>query len=310
MNRVGRERGGESVWMGWFLASLLGDWADLAESRDELPRAARWRAHRERLREALESQAWDGDWYKRGWYDDGTPLGSKQSDECRIDAWCSRGRCCPESRRVNGGARARLARAAPGLGARAADPAAGAPVPDTPHDPGYIKGYVAGVRENGGQYTHAALWVVRAFAELGRRDRAATLLKMLSPVSHSADPESVRRYQVEPYVVAADVYGVEPHVGRGGWTWYTGSSGWMYRVALESVLGVRLEHGQKLVVRPCIPDDWPGFTLSWTLSRHGRHPGAGAGAESERQLGACGLRDIRRPAGAHQQRRGTRTGAS
>jgi len=121
------------------------------------------------------------------------------------------------------------------------------------------------VRENGGQYTHAALWVVRAFAELGRRDRAATLLRMLSPVSHTADPESVRRYQVEPYVVAADVYGVAPHVGRGGWTWYTGSSGWMYRVALESVLGVRLEHGQKLVVRPCIPDDWPGFTLSWTL---------------------------------------------
>jgi cyclic beta-1,2-glucan synthetase len=139
------------------------------------------------------------------------------------------------------------------------------PFQDTPHDPGYIKGYVAGVRENGGQYTHAALWVVRAFAELGRRDRAASLLRMLSPVSHAADPESVRRYQVEPYVVAADVYGVAPHVGRGGWTWYTGSSGWMYRVALESVLGVRLELGQKLVVKPCIPDDWPGFTLSWTL---------------------------------------------
>jgi len=266
MNRVGREGRGESVWMGWFLASLLGDWADLAESRDELSRAAHWRAHRERLREALESQAWDGDWYKRGWYDDGTPLGSKQSDECRIDAlvqaWSVLSGLAP---------RERAARALDSLEQQlVSEPERlirllAPPFQDTPHDPGYIKGYVAGVRENGGQYTHAALWVVRAFAELGRRDRAATLLRMLSPVSHTADPESVRRYQVEPYVVAADVYGVAPHVGRGGWTWYTGSSGWMYRVALESVLGVRLEHGQKLVVRPCIPDDWPGFTLSWTL---------------------------------------------
>jgi len=137
------------------------------------------------------------------------------------------------------------------------------PFQDTPHDPGYIKGYVAGVRENGGQYTHAALWVVRAFAELGRRDRAARLLEMLSPVSHAGTAEHARRYRVEPYVVAADVYGVAPHVGRGGWTWYTGSSGWMYRVALESVLGVTLERGDTLVVKPCIPDAWPGFSLTW-----------------------------------------------
>ncbi len=266
MNRVGREGRGESVWMGWFLASLLGDWADLAESRDELPRAARWRAHREKLRGALESQAWDGAWYKRGWYDDGTPLGSKDSDECRIDAlvqaWSVISGLAPRERaeRALDSLEQHLV-SEPERLIRLLAP----PFQDTPHDPGYIKGYVAGVRENGGQYTHAALWVVRALAELGRRDRAATLLRMLSPVSHTADPESVRRYQVEPYVVAADVYGVAPHVGRGGWTWYTGSSGWMYRVALESVLGVRLEGGQKLVVRPCIPDDWPGFTLSWTL---------------------------------------------
>ena len=119
------------------------------------------------------------------------------------------------------------------------------------------------MRENGGQYTHAALWVVRALAQLGRRDRAAKLLTMLSPVAHAADAELARRYKVEPYVVAADVYGVAPHVGRGGWTWYTGSSGWMYRVALESVLGVTVERGQTLVVRPCIPDEWPGYTLTW-----------------------------------------------
>jgi cyclic beta-1,2-glucan synthetase len=266
MNRVGREGRGESVWMGWFLASLLGDWADLAESRDELARAGRWRAHRERLREALEAEAWDGDWYRRGWYDDGAPLGSKDSDECRIDAlaqaWSVLSGVAPRERCVRAMAslERHLVSERDGL-IRLLAP----PFQDTPHDPGYIKGYVAGVRENGGQYTHAALWVVRAYAELGRRDRAAELLRMLSPVSHTHDAASVRRYQVEPYVVAADVYGVAPHVGRGGWTWYTGSSGWMYRVALESVLGVRMEGGQKLVVRPCIPDDWQGFTMSWTL---------------------------------------------
>ena len=139
------------------------------------------------------------------------------------------------------------------------------PFEHTAQDPGYIKGYVAGVRENGGQYTHAALWAVRAFAELGRRDLAARLLGMLSPVSLARDAAAARRYKVEPYVIAADVYGVAPHVGRGGWTWYTGSSGWMYRVALESVLGVRLERGEELVVRPCIPDDWPGFRMLWRL---------------------------------------------
>ena len=139
------------------------------------------------------------------------------------------------------------------------------PFVDTPHDPGYIHGYVAGVRENGGQYTHAATWVVRAMAELGRRERAAALLDLLNPVLHAATPEQVARYQVEPYVVAADVYGAEPHVGRGGWTWYTGSSGWLQRVALESVLGLSLEAGQVLVVAPCVPDTWPGYRIEWRL---------------------------------------------
>ena len=132
---------------------------------------------------------------------------------------------------------------------------------DMPQDPGYIKGYVAGVRENGGQYTHAALWVVRAMAELGRRGRAAALLEMLSPVSHTRTRAEVARYQAEPYVIAADVYGEPPHVGRGGWTWYTGSAGWMLRVAIESVLGVTPHAGQTLRIAPCIPDTWPGYRM-------------------------------------------------
>jgi cyclic beta-1,2-glucan synthetase len=139
------------------------------------------------------------------------------------------------------------------------------PFEHTPHDPGYIKGYVPGVRENGGQYTHAALWVVRAMAELGWRDRAAATLAMLSPVSHARTPAEVARYQVEPYVIAADVYGAPPHVGRGGWTWYTGSAGWMQRVAIESVLGMRVENGSHLRLAPCIPDTWPEARIEWRV---------------------------------------------
>jgi cyclic beta-1,2-glucan synthetase len=266
MNRVGREGRGESVWMGWFLFTILDDWADIAEGRDEAGRATRWRAHRDQLRRALDAEAWDGDWYRRGWYDNGAPLGSKDSDECQIDAlaqaWSVISGAAPRARalRAMAAVESRLV-SEPDELIRLLTP----PFADTPQDPGYIKGYVAGVRENGGQYTHAALWVVRAFAELGRRDLAARLLGMLSPVRHARDAASARRYRVEPYVIAADVYGVAPHVGRGGWTWYTGSSGWMYRVTLESVLGVRLENGNKLALKPCIPDEWPGFRMWWQL---------------------------------------------
>ena len=266
MNRVGREGRGESVWMGWFLYTILGPWADIAESRDEAARATRWRTHRDKLRAALESEAWDGEWYRRGWYDNGAPLGSKDSDECQIDAlaqaWSVISNAAPRdrARQAMASVELRLVAEADGL-IRLLTPA----FQDTVQDPGYIKGYVAGVRENGGQYTHAALWVVRAFAEIGRRDLAARLLTLLSPVSHTRDTASTRRYKVEPYVIAADVYGVEPHIGRGGWTWYTGSSGWMYRVAIESILGIRLESGSKLTVKPCIPDEWDGYRVSWLM---------------------------------------------
>ncbi|MEO6462050.1 MAG: glycosyl transferase, partial [Candidatus Eisenbacteria bacterium] len=211
---------------------------------------------------AIETHGWDGAWYRRAYYDDGTPIGSAASDECRIDSIAQSwsvisGAGMPDrARQAMDAFDAQLVREDDRI-IQLLTP----PFDSGANDPGYIRGYLPGVRENGGQYTHAALWVVRAMAELGRRDRAAHLLEMMSPVSHTQTPAQVAVYQVEPYVVAADVYGSAPHVGRGGWTWYTGSSGWMLRVALESVLGVTIEGGTTLVVKPCIPDDWPGFTM-------------------------------------------------
>lgn len=264
MNRVGAEGRGESVWMGFFLHTVLGEWAPLCEQRGDTERAARYRSHRAALGEALEAQAWDGHWYRRGYYDDGSPLGSAESDECRIDAlvqaWCVMSGAAPSdrAREAMRSVAEHLVDEEEGL-IRLLTP----PFVETPHDPGYIRGYVAGVRENGGQYTHAALWVVRAFAELGERDRALRLLERLGPVHHARDDEGAQRYGVEPYVVAADVYGAPPHVGRGGWTWYTGSAGWMLRVVLESVLGLRIDEGRWLVVEPRVPDHWEGFHVRW-----------------------------------------------
>jgi cyclic beta-1,2-glucan synthetase len=266
MNRVGREGRGESVWLGFFLHDVLGRFIPLAERRGDGARAERWRAHRAALAAALEAAGWDGAWYRRAYYDDGTPLGSAASDECRIDAiaqaWAVLSGVAPP---------ARAAQAIDAVERQLVDEHAGLvrlltpPFDRTTHDPGYIKGYVPGVRENGGQYTHAALWVVGALAALGRRERAAALLEMLGPLHHTRTPDAVSVYRVEPYVVAADVYGAAPHVGRGGWTWYTGSAGWMYRVALESVLGLGLEGGHTLRIRPCVPDAWPRFAVRLRL---------------------------------------------
>jgi cellobiose phosphorylase len=265
MNRVGREGRGESVWLGFFLYATLPEWIAFAEARGERERAARYRAYRERLHEALDA-AWDGAWYRRAYYDDGTPLGSAGGDECRIDAlaqaWAVISGAAPRARAVacmDAVAR-ELVSADDGI-VRLLAP----PFDRTPHEPGYIKGYLPGIRENGGQYTHAACWVVQALeAMLGRRDRAVALLERISPVWHGTR-ERIPVYRVEPYVVAADVYGAPPHVGRGGWTWYTGSSGWMLRVALEWVLGVTLVGGDTLRIRPCVPDDWPRFAVRLRL---------------------------------------------
>jgi cyclic beta-1,2-glucan synthetase len=270
MNRVGAGGRGESVWMGFFLHTVLSGFVPLCERRGDAARAERYRAHAAALARALEDAGWDGEWYRRAYYDDGTPLGSRESDECRIDALAQAwavlsGVASPErARRAMDSVERHLVSDGERL-VRLLTP----PFERTPHDPGYIKGYVPGVRENGGQYTHAALWVVRAMAELGRHERAAALLSMLCPTSHTETAEQVERYKVEPYVVAADVYGAPPHVGRGGWSWYTGSAGWMYRVALESVLGFRLRGGDTIVVKPCVPDAWPGYRIEF------RDPGSG-----------------------------------
>src|SRR5690606_15994529 len=266
MNRVGREGRGESVWLGFFLCHVLDAFVPICRQRGDDARAERYAAHRAALAAALEDAGWDGEWYRRAFYDDGTPLGSAASDECRIDAiaqaWAVlSGVAAPvRARQALDAVDRHLVVERDGV-IRLLTP----PFDRTPKDPGYIKGYLPGVRENGGQYTHGALWVVAAFAALGRADRAARLLEMLSPVSHARTPEQVERYKVEPYVIAADVYAAEPHVGRGGWTWYTGSAGWLFRVGLESVLGLRVVRGREVVLRPCIPADWPGFTLRWRV---------------------------------------------
>jgi cyclic beta-1,2-glucan synthetase len=266
MNRVGREGRGESVWLGFFLYAILGEFVPVCGQRGDHDRARRYAAFRRHLAEALNEHGWDGDWYRRAWYDDGAVLGSAASDECQIDAlaqaWAVISKAAPWARAEAAldAVERHLIAESDGL-IRLLAP----PFENTPHDPGYIKGYVAGVRENGGQYTHAALWVVRALAELGRRDRAAKLLEMLTPIHHTHTPEAVAVYQLEPFVVAADVYGVAPHVGRGGWSWYTGAAGWMLRVALESILGLELVEGYTLRLRPCIPDEWPGFHLHYRL---------------------------------------------
>ncbi|OYY73939.1 MAG: hypothetical protein B7Y40_07355 [Gammaproteobacteria bacterium 28-57-27] len=234
MNRVGREGKGESVWVGMFLYAILGDFIPLCEARRDLTRAEKYRAHRAKLFAALNTEGWDGDWYRRAWYDNGAVLGSKASDECQIDtlaqAWAV----------LTGTATGeRVEQVLHAMDARLIDKDVGiirllTPAFDhTPHDPGYIKGYVAGVRENGGQYTHAALWAVMAYAQAGQKDKALELLSMISPIRHAATQQGAERYMTEPYVIAADVYGVEPHNGRGGWTWYTGSAGWMMTAAWE-----------------------------------------------------------------------------
>ena len=266
MNRVGERGLGESVWLGWLLHATLTAFVPLAEVRDDRPRAQAWRVHAAALAAALEREAWDGDWYRRGWFDDGAPLGSQASLECRIDSiaqsWAVlSGAGSPERAAGAMAAVERYLISPEEKLARLFTP----PFDKTPHDPGYIKGYPPGIRENGGQYTHAAAWAVMGFAGVGEGGKAAALFSMLNPINHALTRADVHRYKVEPYVVAADVYAAPGHVGRGGWTWYTGSAAWMHRAGIESILGVRRK-GDLLIVDPCIPKDWPGFTVSL---RHG-----------------------------------------
>ncbi len=266
MNRVGQEGRGESVWLGWFLRTVLDQFIPLCEAAGDGARVARYAAEAARLGTMLEL-AWDGDWYRRAYYDDGTPLGSAQGDECRIDsisqAWAVLSRAASPGRaeRAMDAVRTHLVRRAT-RSVLLLTP----PFDQGLRDPGYIRGYPPGLRENGGQYTHAAVWTVMAVAQLGNGDEAMELFHMLNPINHARTAADVERYKTEPYVTAGDVYAHPQHAGRGGWTWYSGSCGWMYRAAVESILGLR-RHGDTFEVDPCIPTSWPSFRMTW---RHGR----------------------------------------
>lgn len=265
-SRVGCRGQGESVWLGFFIDCALERMLPICEARGDAERVTRYTEYREKLREALDAAGWDGEWYRRAYYDNGEPMGSSQSDECQIDAlvqaWAVLSKVAsPErAKMAMDAAEERLVCEDPGL-IRLLTPAFN----KTPNDAGYIKGYLPGIRENGGQYTHGVLWFVRAMAELGRGTRAVELLRMITPVWHTRDKAATDVYQTEPYVVAADVYGEPPHVGRGGWTWYTGSAGWMYRVAVESILGFTTENGNTIVMNPSISSEWPKARLTYRL---------------------------------------------
>jgi cellobiose phosphorylase len=286
MNRLGIRGRGESVWLGMFLHDVLRRYAPLAAQRGDDATAVDLDASAGELANMLERHAWDGDWYLRAWNDDGVPIGSARSDECRIDS-------LPQSWSVLAGLgdHARREQALDAVLAQLVDADAGIvklftpPFDKTPLDPGYIKGYVPGVRENGGQYTHAAVWLAMAMAAQGRSEDAWRIARMLNPITHSADAETARRYRLEPYAVAADVYASDAHAGRGGWSWYTGSAGWMYRLLAESLLGLR-RAGNRLHIVPRVPDGWTRWTADW------RHGSTHYRIEFMRQPGDTGVADI------------------
>ncbi len=263
MNLIGGQGRGESVWLAFFLYDVLVQFAQLAQRRDDTAFAQRCLAQAAQLRETIEREAWDGQWYRRAYFDDGAPLGSSSNPECQIDS-------IPQSWSVISGAGSveRNTQAMAAVDARLVRRDSGIiqlfepPFDKSPLNPGYIKGYVPGVRENGGQYTHAAIWMTMAFALMGEHAKAWELFSMINPVHHGATAKDIAIYKVEPYVVAADVYAVSPHIGRGGWTWYTGSAGWMYRLLVETLLGLSREP-ERLRLNPRLPAAWDGFKLHY-----------------------------------------------
>jgi cellobiose phosphorylase len=263
MNLVGLHGRGESVWLAFFLYEVLNQFAKLAGKKGDAPLSEKYTLEAGRIRGNIEKHAWDGEWYRRAYFDDGTPLGSAQNEECQIDSisqsWSILSGAGMQDRFLSAikSVEKRLVKREAAL-IQLLDP----PFDKSLLDPGYIKGYAPGVRENGGQYTHGAIWTIMAFATIGEVELAWDLLKMINPISHGDTAEAMARYRVEPYVMAADVYSVDPHTGRGGWTWYTGSAGWMYRLIVESLLGLHLE-GDKLRVNPRLPRDWPTLTIDY-----------------------------------------------
>jgi cyclic beta-1,2-glucan synthetase len=263
MNRVGEQGRGESVWLGFFLYDVLLKFAETARAYGDPAFASHCRSQALELQVNLEAHGWDGEWYRRAYFDDGTPLGSASNDECRIDSisqsWSvlSGAGADDRQREAMASLDRLLVKRDAGL-IQLLDP----PFDRSALDPGYIKGYVPGVRENGGQYTHAAIWAAMAFATLGDSERAWELLRIINPVNHGNSAASIERYKVEPYVMTADIYGVSPHTGRGGWSWYTGSAGWMYRLLVESLLGLQVE-GDRLRLAPLMPANWDFFELRY-----------------------------------------------
>jgi len=263
MNMVGIEKKGESVWLAFFLYDVLIRFSKVAELRGDFDFVTQCEKQALQLKENISTHAWDGEWYLRAFFDDGTPLGSSKNEECKIDAisqsWSILSDCAEEDRALSAmdAANRFLINREKGI-IQLLEP----PFNTSDLDPGYIKGYVPGVRENGGQYSHAAIWMVMAFAKLGDHKKTAELIKMINPIHHATTPEAVAVYKTEPYVMAADVYAVMPHTGRGGWTWYTGSAGWMYQLILESFLGLKRE-GDTLRFEPCVPEDWNSFSVTY-----------------------------------------------
>jgi cyclic beta-1,2-glucan synthetase len=263
MNLVGKEGRGESVWLAFFLYDVLRQFAEMARGREEVSFAERCLAEAKQLQENIEKNAWDGQWYRRAYFDNGEPLGSKTSLECQIDSlpqsWSviSGAGDTQRSRQAMNAVDQRLIRRESKL-IQLFDP----PFDKSPLNPGYIKGYIPGVRENGGQYTQGAIWTAMAFALMGENERAWELFALLNPMHHGATAEQIATYKVEPYVIAADVYAMPPHIGRGGWTWYTGSAGWMYRFLTETLLGVYLE-GNRLRVTPRFPAGWNSYKIHY-----------------------------------------------
>jgi len=263
MNMIGKDGRGESVWLAFFLYDVLVRFADLAASRQDDVFAAQCRTEAAKLQNSLELHGWDGEWYRRAYFDNGDPLGSKANPECQIDAlpqsWAviSHAGDPDRARQAMDSLEQRLIRRDAGL-ILLFDP----PFNHSDLNPGYVKGYIPGVRENGGQYTHAAIWTAMAFALLGETEKAWDLVNMLNPIRHGDSPEKIATYKVEPYVVAADVYGVAPHAGRGGWTWYTGSAGWMYRLIVETLVGVE-RVGDNLRISPRLPASWPSIKIHY-----------------------------------------------
>ncbi|WP_411679001.1 GH36-type glycosyl hydrolase domain-containing protein [Clostridium thailandense] len=262
MSTVGNEGKGESVWLGWFLYSILDKFIDICRLKNDEEKVKKYSKLKEFIRENLEKNAWDGGWYRRAYFDNGVPLGSLQNDECQIDS-------LSQSWAVISGAgkESRVKEAMEALERNLIKEDKGIVLLLTPAfdksslEPGYIKGYVPGVRENGGQYTHASIWVILALANMGSNNKAWRIFNMINPINHAKSYLDCQVYKVEPYVMTADVYAVEPHTGRGGWSWYTGAAGWMYRTGIEAIVGLKLIGNQGFTIKPCVPDEWQGYKV-------------------------------------------------